>query len=338
VGDATRAAALVIQTSFLGDVVLTTPLLSYLAARGPVDVVTTPAGGALLEGHAAVRRVIRYDKRGTSSGIAGLRRLARDLREASYAAAYMAQGSSRSAALALLARIPLRVGFDTSAGRLLYTQRVPYRRDWHHATRLFQLAAQNASLPTPAPSLVPREQDVSAARTLLAQSPLAGRRFIVLAPGSVWATKRWPAFPEMVRALPQDFGIVVLGGSDDTPLAAECVAVAPDRVLDATGRLSLLGSAAMIRDAAAVVTNDSLPQHLASAMATPTITIYGPTLPSFGFGPLASRATVVEHLGPLDCRPCSAHGPQRCPRGHFRCMREISAATVTAATLTLLGD
>jgi heptosyltransferase-2 len=160
---------------------------------------------------------------------------------------------------------------------------------------------------------------------------------VVLAPGSVWATKRWPFFAALVDALPATHGIVVVGGAEDRELAAAIVEASPSRVLDATGRLSLLASAELIGRAAAVITNDSLPQHLASAMATPTVTIYGPTLPSFGFGPLAPRHTVVEHAPGLECRPCSAHGPQRCPRAHFRCMRDIAPAAVANALQPLLA-
>ncbi len=337
-GDAARVAqpSLVIQTSFLGDVVLTTPLLTLLASRGPVDVVTTPAGGALLEGHPAVRRVIRYDKRGAQRGIGGLRSLATELRGAQYGAAYLAQGSWRSAALAWLARIPARVGFASSGGAALYTVRVPHRRDWHHATRLFQLGAGDAAKETPAPSLAPQADDRAAVTALLARAPIHAGPFIALAPGSVWATKRWPDFPGLMASVPSGYGIVVVGGPEDRELAGAIVAAAPDRVLDATGQLTLLASAELIGRAAAIVTNDSLPQHLASAMGTPTVTIYGPTLPAFGFGPLALRHAIVEHAPGLDCRPCSAHGPQVCPRGHFRCMREISAGTVADALTPLL--
>ncbi|MES3036162.1 MAG: lipopolysaccharide heptosyltransferase II [Gemmatimonadota bacterium] len=331
-------AALVIQTSFLGDVVLTTPLLTHLATLGPVDVVTTPAGGALLDAHPAVRRVIRYDKRGAQQGLGGLRALAAALQRESYRAAYLAQGSWRSAALAWLARIPVRVGFDRSAGAPLYTSRVLYREDLHHAERLYRLAAGTDAAAPPAPSLLPRDDDRAAVTALLADAPFGRAPFIVLAPGSVWATKRWPYFVELLDSLPAHHGIVVAGGAEDRALAQSIVAAAPSRVLDATGRLSLLASAELIRRAAGVITNDSLPQHLASAMGTPTVTVYGPTLPAFGFGPLAARHAIVEHAPGLECRPCSAHGPQVCPRAHFRCMREISPATVSAALQPLLAD
>ncbi|MBC7844482.1 MAG: glycosyltransferase family 9 protein [Gemmatimonadaceae bacterium] len=341
-GDAASVASpsLVIQTSFLGDVVLTTPLLSYLAERGPVDVVTTPSGGALLEGHPAVRRVFRYDKRGAQQGFGGLRALAETLRHESYGAAYLAQGSWRSAALVWMARIPKRVGFDTSGGAMLYSERVTFRRDWHHAERLYRLAADDPQVAPPTPSLFPRDVDRTAVTTLLATAPFdAGSTpYICIAPGSVWATKRWPDFAQLIDALPTRFGIVVVGGAEDREPAQAIVAVAPGRVLDATGQLSLLASAEMIRRASGIVTNDSLPQHLASAMGTATVTIYGPTLPAFGFGPLAPRHAIIEHAPGLECRPCSAHGPQRCPRGHFKCMREITPASVAASLRPLLVD
>jgi ADP-heptose:LPS heptosyltransferase len=114
--------SLVVQTAFLGDVVLTTPLLEALAARhGLVDVVTTPAAAPLVETHPAVRRVIAYDKRGTDRGLAGLVRLARALKAERYEAAYLPHRSLRSAALAWLARIPRRVGFG-DGWPLLYTE------------------------------------------------------------------------------------------------------------------------------------------------------------------------------------------------------------------------
>src|SRR5258708_33743294 len=100
---------LVIQTAFLGDVVLTTPLLSALAAlHGPVDVVTTPVAAPLLETHPAVRTVIPYDKRGTDGGWGGVRNLARRLNGEGDAPAYLPHPSPRTAALAALAPIPPR--------------------------------------------------------------------------------------------------------------------------------------------------------------------------------------------------------------------------------------
>jgi heptosyltransferase-2 len=107
--------------------------------------------------------------------------------------------------------------------------------------------------------------------------------------------------------------------------------------LNAAGRLSLLASADMIGRAAALVTNDSAPQHFASAMHTPTVTIFGPTSAAFGFGPLAPRSESVGLTG-LACRPCHRHGPARCPLGHWRCMRELSSEQVHEVLFRILSN
>ncbi|HEX4681405.1 MAG TPA: glycosyltransferase family 9 protein, partial [Gemmatimonadaceae bacterium] len=142
-------SSLVIQTSFLGDMVLTTPLIAYLAAHGPTDVVCTPAASALLANNPHVRETIVYDKRAADRGVGGFMRLASKLRARRYQAAYHAQGSSRSSALTLTARIPDRVGFATSAGRLFYTSKVAPIDNMHHAARLLSLGTRDPMAEVP---------------------------------------------------------------------------------------------------------------------------------------------------------------------------------------------
>ena len=332
------ASSVVVQTSFLGDTILTTALLAQLAHRGPVDVVTTPAAASVLTGHPAVRSVIVYDKRGAHAGLFGLTTLAGRLRAAAYDTAYLAQGSLRSATLAFLARIPERIGFATSAGSWLYTTRVPYRDDLHHAARLVLLSRPNGREPTveeARPSLAPGPAERELVDDLLRRADVAaGERLIALAPGSVWATKRWPYYKELAQELAGSGRIVVVGSQDDATLALEIRTAVPNAV-DAIGVLPLLGSAELIGRCAVIVTNDSSPLHLASAMGTPTVAIFGPTVPDFGFGPLAPSSVVVGHET-LSCRPCHRHGPRRCPLGHFRCMRELTAEVVAARARTLI--
>jgi len=318
--------ALVVQTSFLGDVVLTTPLIAHLAAAGPVDVVATAQGAALLENNPAIREVVVYDKRHRDRGLRGFRRLSGKLRAGRYDAAYMAQGSVRSGALAFAARIPRRVGFTTSAGRPFYNVRVLNVEGTHHARRLLALASESST--ETRPRLYPGDRERQAVDALLGNATA----FVVLAPGSVWATKRWPGYPELARLLASRARIVVIGSADDRDLAAEIQNAVPESI-NAAGTLSLLASAELVRRAAVLVTNDSLPQHLASAMNTPTVTVFGPTVPEFGFGPLADRSAVAGRTD-LACRPCHPHGPERCPLRHWRCMREITAHDVA----TLVGE
>ncbi len=332
------ASSLVIQTSFLGDVVLTTPLIEYLAAKGPVDVVATSSGSSILQNNPHVRHLIVYDKRGKDKGPAGVFRIAKSVRASDRdATAYLAQGSVRSAFLARVAGYKQRVGFDTSAGRLLYTRHIPFRREQHHAERLLRLAlGPDAELPRGElrPRVYPSDADRTAVDQLLRATPNEDRPLIALAPGSVWATKRWPYYAELAAALQRSHRSVIVGSRDDTPLASEIVRATGGDGIDATGRLTLLGSAELIGRCRAIVTNDSAPLHLASAMNTPTVAIFGPTVPAFGFGPLAESSAITEHTS-LHCRPCHPHGPMVCPLGHWRCMRDLSLEAVLARVAAL---
>jgi heptosyltransferase-2 len=341
--------SLVVQTSFLGDIVLTTPLIAELAKRGAVDVITTPEGAGALHNHPAVRNIIVYDRRDADKGIAGFARTVGRIRHAGlygsldssrapslnefYSNAYFATGSYRSVLLVVSAGVKGRVGFNTSEGRKLYTQQIEYRFDKHHAERLWRLSMSDCCDPPTRdqvrPRLYPTADDERAVEALMREQLTNPRRpFVALAPGSVWGTKRWPFYPELAVKLVEQFNIVVVGGNADAEAGAVIMAQLPEGCgANAAGKVGILGSAAIIGRAEVLVTNDSAPQHLGSAMDTPTITIFGPTSPQFGFGPLGLSSQVAGVEG-LACRPCDHHGPHICPLGHWRCMREVSSEYV----------
>jgi len=329
------SVSLVIQTSFLGDVILTTPLIAELARRGPVDVLATPQGASALANNPDIRTIIRYDKRGTYGSALGTWQTIKAIRsQRPYDAAYLAQGSFRSGLLAMLTGAKERIGFASSTGRVLYTKQIPYRPDHHHAQRLWSLAmSECAEPPLPdqiRPRLYPSDSDRAQVDQLLRKNGDSMRPIVAVAPGSAWGTKRWPYYVELAKRLADEFRIAIIGSNADSAIASEIASVLPAEVtIDGAGTLSLLASAELIGRAQAIVTNDSAPQHLASAMGTPTLSIFGPTVPEFGFGPLAERHVVVGHEG-LSCRPCHRHGPQRCPLGHWRCMRELSEEYISS--------
>ena len=328
------SATLVIQTAFLGDVVLTTPLLSAIAAHhGPVDVVTTPIAAPLLETHPAVQNVIAYDKRGSDRGWAGLRTLAQRLKTEQYQRAYLPHRSLRTAALGMLARIPSRIGFS-GPWSFLYTEARPKPPLGHESDRLLALADEAPGAYPP--HLRPTAEDERVVADVLAEIGLdGGVPFVALAPGSIWGSKRWPYYPELAHRLAaKGMPVVVVGGPADADEGSQIVAAvaAAQRVVATStcGQLTLRQSAALIARAALLVTNDSAPLHLATAMGTRIVALFGPTVTEFGFGPLRA-GDVALGLDGLQCRPCSPHGPQRCPLGHHRCMRELTVEAVTRA-------
>ncbi|MGH7657774.1 MAG: glycosyltransferase family 9 protein [Gemmatimonadales bacterium] len=324
--------SLLIQTAFLGDVVLTTPLLQVLADReGPLDVVTTPGARPLLETHPAVRRVIPYDKRGEDRGWTGFARMVRQLRRGRYPRAWLPHRSWRSGALAVFAGIGERIGF-TDGARTLYTRSVPRPSEGHEVERLLALAEPGDS-PAPPVRIMTTDDDERAAREWLDGHGVRPG-FIAVAPGSIWGTKRWPYYEELALRLDRD--VVAVGGPDDHGLGDRAAHAAGSRGHNAAGSLSLRASTALIARAAALITNDSAPLHLATAAGTPVIALFGPTIPAFGFGP---RGPADEALGVtgLGCRPCSRHGPQVCPLGHHHCMRHLDPETVEKAAFRVLA-
>ena len=328
-----QSPTLVIQTAFLGDVVLTIPLLEVLAARhGPVDVVTTPVAATLIETHPAVRRVVRYDKKGKDRGILRFLALAAELRRQRYARAYLPHQSWRSAVLALLSRSPERIGFAESPAGVTYTERRPRPKIGHESVRLLHLVED-------APTLRPfrlalTEGDRGRAAEWLSKAGVPSR-FVAVAPGSIWGTKRWPYFAELAAQL--KLPVVAIGGTDDATLCGAVEAAAPGRAFSSAGALSLRESAALIERAAVLVTNDSAPLHLATGVGTPIVAVFGPTIPGFGFGPTGAGDAIVEHPA-MPCRPCSSHGPQVCPLGHHRCMRELGPEQVVDAVQRSLSQ
>ncbi|HUL50892.1 MAG TPA: lipopolysaccharide heptosyltransferase II [Gemmatimonadales bacterium] len=326
-------SSLVIQTAFLGDVVLTTPLLDAVAARdgAPVDVVTTKTAAPLLETHPSVRRVFSYDKHGADRGIGGLTRLARALARERYRAAYLPHRSLRSALAAVLARIPRRVGFD-DGWRVLYTESRPRAKHGQESDRLLGLVdAPRGKFPI---RLYPPPAALARALAFLGAAGITGD-FIAVAPGSIWGTKRWPYYDQLAAELAARTAVVAIGGGEDRALCDQVLAgmrrtSGAYPVANAAGELSLLESTALLAQARLLVTNDTAPLHLATAVDTPVVALFGPTVPSFGFAPVGPEDMVLEVDG-LSCRPCSTHGPRTCPLGHHRCLRDLSVARVLTA-------
>jgi len=338
---------LVVQTAFLGDAILTVPLLRLLGRNARVSevvVVASPPGAGFLEGQAAADRVITYDKRGRDDGFAGTMRVVRALRELSPDVALVPHRSFRSAFLPFAARVPRRVGFDVSGGKLLLTDRVPYLAGDHEAERMAALASP-LGIETPQGRL-PFELKVPAGRRVGLAETLSGRgvsglgRRLVVAPGSRWATKRWlPArFALAARTLAETLSadVVVVGSAEETDVGALVSAESGASAVDLTGTLPIGQLLALVSGASLVLSNDSALTHIAAGLGVPVVTVFGPTVPSQGFSPYTDRARVVEAA--LPCRPCGKHGADLCPLGTLDCMNRITVDDVVTAALELLGE
>ncbi|OGR41511.1 MAG: hypothetical protein A2X35_10725 [Elusimicrobia bacterium GWA2_61_42] len=319
-----------LQTAFLGDCVLTLPLLKKLKEALPgssVTVVTRPETAGIFAASGLAAGIIEDRKKTASSGLAEFSRLALELRAGNFDAAIIPHRSFRSALLAWRAGIPVRVGFSSSAGSLFLTHKVPFSWLLHDVERNLALLSPLAeNLKTPFPGL-----NAGAAEAPF--KPSDGIRAGINA-GSAWPTKRWPAanWARLVRLLARRSKgrVLLVGGPGEKEWNAEIERLAgPEHCLNLTGKTSMPELMEAIRPLEVFVSNDSGPMHIAAALGVPAVGVFGPTTRELGFFPYGDGNRVVET--PLACRPCALHGSKTCPRGHFLCMRLLTVGEVFGA-------
>lgn len=327
-------ATLLIQTAFIGDVILATALVEYLALHepyAPLDVLVRRGNEGLLAGNPHIRRVLIWDKKNRK--YPNLLRLLGHIRREKYGRVVTLQRFASTGFLTAFSSAPERVGFAENPFSRFFTRHVPHIiGDGTHEVmrnlRLLAPAETTASLPLATPRLYPSPADEATAAPYAAVGD-----YVCLAPTSVWFTKQYPEekWLELLAALPASLPVYLLGGPPDTA-ACERLAQAAARpgLLNLSGKLSLPASAALMRGAVLNYVNDSAPLHLCSATDAPVCAIFCSTVPAFGFGPLSTFSRIVEHPGPLACRPCGLHGHAKCPLGHFRCAHEIETAQLLA--------
>lgn len=345
------------NTAFLGDAVLTLPLLRVLRAAWPqagLDFYVRGGLAPLFEAQPEIDRVYAYDKRGTARGLGGFWLLGREVAARGYDLWIDAHLSPRSSLMARLSGAPRRVGYaEASLAWWLFTDQVGRRfAERQEIERLLGLlepldipraVLDDETLRWPE-LIVPPEARAGAERLLasLPPGPVLG-----VHPGSVWPTKRWT--PEgfafvLRRALEAGACAVLLASPDECGTAREVLRLAEGmgdgrplaraaegpggttRLLDLAGKTSLPVLAAVLGRLQCYLTNDSGPMHLAWAQRTPVTALFGPTVRSLGFAPRGAASTVLE--ADEACRPCGLHGHKHCPRGHFRCMRALDPAAV----------
>jgi len=328
---------LVFQTAFLGDVILTLPMVQVLHEHYPeavIDVVTTPKAAEFLSNHPAIGDIIKYDKRKTQKGFRGILAMAIFLRRRSYDLAIVPHRSFRSSLVVAASGIPVRIGFSTAAGKFFYNRIAAYDTSQHEVERNLALLRPLNIEPARKvlPTLFPSLHDVQSTDKFLFEREILRQNFMIaIAPGSVWNTKRWllERFAELASLLAHDgYEVLIIGGPEDEALGKAITELTKHKqIYDATGKLSLLQSAEVIRRCKVLVTNDSAPLHIGVAVRTPVVAVFGATVPEFGFAPYGEHDVVVETMG-LPCRPCAIHGGNTCPIGTFVCMKNIETRMV----------
>jgi heptosyltransferase-2 len=323
---------LVVRYSALGDVVLATSILAPLRTAFPdlhLEWVTDALYAPLLAGLPGVAAVHPL-RRGTGGNAAELRRELRGR----FDIAIDLQNKVRTAFL-VRGAAPRRVTFRRRTPWQGVSAAFGYDPPLNHAhaTELYARALQPLGVKAPGPLEISISDEARARAGALLDG--IARPVVALAPGARWATKRWdPArFAEVGNALAADGAALVLaGGPGDQEAFSRLRAALRSPVAADLSALSIPGLAAALARVDLLVSNDSGPVHLASAVGTPVLALYGPTS-AVRWGPRApGRSLSLD----LPCAPCSNHGGERCPAKHHRCMADLTAEAVTAAAREVL--
>ncbi|KPJ77472.1 MAG: hypothetical protein AMJ54_07615 [Deltaproteobacteria bacterium SG8_13] len=331
---------LLVQTSWLGDTVLSTPVIAGIKSIHPgaeLWMLTTALSADLLRADPLLAGIITYDKRGRDSGFSGFARTCRRIRGLNFQRAYSLHKSYRTALLLWYSRIPERIGFENARLAFLYHIRNPRPASEHDVIRNLSILSAQAPAEALNPQLRLFPPDVEDARPPVREFLSHIRDFAILVPGSAWATKMWPweGYRQVaVRLLERGVPVALLGASAEIPVA-EKVARGLD-VVNLAGKTNIAEAMLMVSRARLMVCNDSMAMHLASAFQIPTVAIFCSTSPAFGFGPWQNRAIVVQRED-LPCKPCGPHGFKRCPNDTQTCMQDLPASRVWEAVDKLLA-
>ncbi len=310
---------LIIQTAFIGDVVLATPLIEKLKKKFPdslIDFLLRKGNESILKGHPKLNKILIFDKK--KGKYRNLFNLIKTIRLESYDYVINVQRFFTTGLITAFSGASVCIGFDKNPLSFLFSHRIGHlisdSNGLHEVQRNLLLIKELVGDGFQRPVLYPSENDFKVVPT--------SYEYVCIAPSSVWFTKQFPLLKwcELINSIPKRYTIHLIGSPEDVALCEQIQQLTdPSRVKVYAGQLTILQSVAMIKQAKMTFTNDSAPMHFASAVNAPVTAIYCSTLPSFGFGPLSDDAHTVETDEKLPCRPCGLHGKKECPQQHFKC-------------------
>ncbi len=326
---------LVIQTAFIGDVVLATALLENLHQHYPtaqIDVLVRKGNEALFGGHPFISKVWVWHKK--QNKFRNLFKLCLEIRNEKYNDVINLQRYFSSGLLTAFSGGKTKRGFDKNPLSAFFDvvkkHEISPSGKQHEVERNQLLIADLSGEQASRPKLYPTSNDYQAVADLK-EAP-----YICCAPASVWFTKQYPRekWIDFVRQVPSNIRIFFLGAKADESLALYIISQSGNaNATSLCGKLSFLESAALMETALMNYVNDSAPMHFSSAVNAPVTAIYCSTVPQFGYGPLSERSNIVQINYPLSCRPCGLHGYKQCPQGHFKCAWDIPHHQLTEILL-----
>jgi len=334
---------LVIQTAFPGDAVLSLPMIRKLKemnGESIIDVLCTPITKDIFQLAPYINEIIVIDKKGEHRSLRSFYNFTRMLRKRGYDKIYSPHRSFRTAFTVLLSGTRETYGFSNSSLFHVYKYLTEYKIDHHEVQRGFDLIGYNYTtdgwkiLPE---ITVPPETEIKISNYL--KESIDDSAFAVIAPGSIWATKKYPMeqFKVIIKYLISlGLKIIIIGGKDEEKTGDLLASEYGENLVSTAGKFTFAESIALLKHAQILISNDSAPAHLGLIANIPVLTLYCSTIPEFGFYPYNEKSRWLS-VSDLDCKPCGIHGYNKCPLKHFLCGYKLDTGMVISTIKEILN-
>lgn len=314
---------IIIQTAFLGDVILATPVIAELKRIFPtaeIDFLLRKGNESLLANNPHLRSVFTLDK--SKGKYKSILQLIKQLKTEKYDLTINLHRFGSSGLIAAFSGAKNIYGFKKNPLSFLYTKKFEHKigNGQHEVERNLSIIQEFGAVSLRKPELFPSPEDFDIA------SQIMNPPYFCMAPASVWFTKQLPIekWIQLIDYYNDRGTVYILGGKGDSDFCEEIISKTTAKTsINLAGQLNLLESAALMAKAERNFVNDSGPLHIASSMNAPVTAFFCSTVTDFGFGPLSDDSKVLEITTPLECRPCGLHGYKECPKGHFKCGNQI---------------
>lgn len=319
---------LVIQTAFLGDVILATSLIEKIKICFPdatISMLVREGNESLLKGHPFLKEVLVWKKK--SGKTKSLISIVKEVRQRKYDTVINLQRFLSSGLITFFSGADEKIGFNKNPVSFTFNHTLEHviGDGSHEVERNAKLIDQWCKGETPRPKLYPSVSDYESVKNYKKE------KYVTMAPASVWMTKQLPVakWTEMVAQSNNGIKIYLIGAPGDHALCQQIIEASGNTsAINLAGKMNLLQTAALMKDAEMNYVNDSGPLHISSAMNAPVTAFFCSTIPAFGFGPLSSTSVIIETKEILECRPCGLHGKTKCPLDHFKCGTTIITPTL----------
>jgi heptosyltransferase-2 len=334
---------LVIQTAFIGDAILTLPMIQKLKNIFPdslIDVLAIPSTAEIFSASPGVANTIVLDKRGKQKSVRDLLSFIKELKKNNYSRIYSPHRSFRSSFIVMMLGVKETYGFTNSSLKYVYRHLIEYNSGHHEVQRNLDLIGfEYRDDWKILPEIYIPESTEKKIDEFIIENKLSGN-VAAIAPGSVWNTKKYPEiyFKDIIKYFRDKlFSVILIGGEKDRDLCDNIAGSFSEGVVSSAGKFSIIETICLLKKTKIIVSNDSAPTHFGMCANIPVLTIYCSTVPEFGFSPYNFKSAFLS-LNDLDCKPCGIHGHDKCPIKTFICGFNLKPQIVISKIEEMIND